>query len=196
MVVFGHKNVFTAVFTAFLLLTGCAPQYQPGPPKQLCVENSDSRQAMLAAETVLAKMHFIIDKADLESGIITTRPLPAGQWFEPWRSDNAGSFNTAEANLHSIRRTAAITFSEAGAQLCLNCSVAVQRLNLPEYPVSSSSQAYKMFSQSKSSAQRMRMHLEQKKEVFWMDIGQDSSLASDILSRIKKQLAAAQRENK
>lgn len=174
------------VCSAFCLLTGCAqPQHQE-VVEQICLTDTDKLQAMQTTEDILARMHFTIDKSDAEQGIIRTRPLPAAQSFEFWRNDNIGSFNSTEANLHSIRRTAQLNINRQGGQVCVSCDVKVQRLSLPEREVTSSGRSYAMFTRSKQSIQVLELHPEQKKDMAWIDLGSDKQLATDILKRIEK----------
>jgi hypothetical protein len=179
-----------ALIPCALILTGCAqPQHQE-VIEQICLSDMDKAQAMQTAEDVLARMHFTIDKSDAEQGIIRTRPLPAAQSFEFWRSDNVGSFNSTEANLHSIRRTAELGLSQQAGQLCMNCDVKVQRLSLPEHEVASSGRSYEIFTPSSQSMQVLALHPEQKKDMAWVDVGRDSQLTTEILKRISSRLDA------
>ena len=192
--IYEHKStrpfIPYALIACALLLTGCAqPQHQE-VVEQICLSDIDKAQAMQAAEDVLARMHFTIDKSDAEQGIIRTRPLPAAQSFEFWRSDNIGSFNSTEANLHSIRRTAELGISQQAGQLCMSCNVKVQRLSLPEHEVASSGRAYEMFTPSNQSMQVLALHTEQKKDMAWIDVGRESQLTTEILKRISSILDA------
>jgi hypothetical protein len=174
---------------ATLLSVGCAKQQQyKAAVEPLCITGSERIAAMKAAEDVLAEMHFTIEKADTNSGLIRTGPLSGAQFFEFWRSDNVGAFNSAEANLHSIRRTVELNITPQGDKLCLSCNAKVQRLSVPERQVSSG-QAYRMFSQSTSSLQKLTLAPRQKVGMAWVDLGQDKPLAAEILKRIEKQLA-------
>ena len=143
---------------------------------------------MEAAEDVLCKMHFTIEKADIESGFIRTRPLSGAQFFEFWRSDNAGSFNAVEANLHTIRRIAELNISQQNGRVCIGCNVKTERLSLPEREVISSSRAYEMFSQSGPLRQRLALNPEQKRGMVWVDLGKDAWLETEILKRIENRL--------
>ncbi len=174
--------------SSLLLLIGCAQQRQFKAVDQICVPNVQRQQAMHAAEDVLRRMRFTISKADVEQGLIRTRPLPGAQFFEFWRSDNVGTENSVEANLHSLRRAAELNLTEQNAQLCIGCDVKVQRLSLPEFEVSSSSRAYEMFSRSTAKMQELTLRREQEKEMEWLDMGQDSRLSTEILKRIEAKL--------
>ena len=177
-----------ALITCALVLTGCAKQQQFKTVEQICMPAASKAEAMQAAEDVLGKMHFTIDKADVEQGLVRTRPLPGAQFFEFWRSDNVGALNSAEANLHSIRRVVELDISRQGGQLCIGCNVKVSRLSLPEQQISSSARAYRMFSQSSPSMQKLELHPEQKKSMAWVDLGNDTMLATEILKRIEKRV--------
>lgn len=181
------------LMTCTLIAAGCAQQNSspPGVKVQdhtLYVERDqgfDTADLMEVAEDVLANMYFTIEKADAQSGLIRTRPLPGAQFFEFWRSDNVGADNTLAANLHTIRRTVTLDISQQNEQLCIGCNVQVQRLSLPERQVSSTTRVYGMFSQSSQSLQRLKLNPEQKNEMAWIDLGRDSRLEAEILKRIE-----------
>jgi len=215
--VFDKKTwvVFGLGFLVFgLLLTGCAEEQQYGAVEPICVENVNKLEAMEIAEDVLAKMHFTIEKADAEPatagidtrrwrGYIRTRPLAGAQFFEFWRSDNAGADNRLESNLHSIRRVVELNMSEqdegppqSGNRLCINCDVQKYRLSMPEHHVSSSARAYEMFSESNPALQNLRLNPEQKAGMAWIDLGKDRQLAAEILKRISSMLDIENRESR
>ena len=185
-----HKNISFlvpyALITCALMLIGCARPLHQETLEQICLSDTQKPQAMQIAEDVLSRMHFTIDKSDTEQGIIRTKPLPAAQSFEFWRNDNVGSFNSSEANLHSIRRTAELSISPQAGQLCISCDVKVQRLSLPEREVTSSGRSYEMFTKSKKSAQQLTLHSEQEKNMAWIDLGSDRQLTTEILKRIEE----------
>jgi len=182
------RNFDFLLLTFTLLLAGCAKQQQLQTVEQICLPTAAKADAMQAAEIVLGKMHFTIEKADAEQGLIRTRPLPGAQFFEFWRSDNVGDLNSAEANMHSIRRIAELNISRQNGQLCIACNVNVQRLSIPEQQISSSARAYRMFSQSSPAVQTLILHPRQKKGMAWVNLGSDTMLATEILKRIEKHL--------
>ena len=206
------KPLLLMVCAALLLLAGCAETQRDEavePPLLACAANRggtearqrrvliqtqrcwvDKVQAMQIAEDVLAKMRFTIEKADAQSGLIRTRPLPGAQFFEFWRSDNVGAFNCAEANMHSIRRIAELNIKQQDEGLSIGCDVKVYRLSLPEHEVSSSARAYEMFSESSSLLQVIRLNPEQKAGMAWVNLGRDKRLEAEILKRISSMLDA------
>jgi len=163
-----------ALMTYALLLVGCVQQQKYKMIEQICVPDMDKAEIMQIAENVLAKMHFTIDKADLDTGVIRTRPLPGAQFFEFWRSDNVGAFNVAEANLQSIRRIAKLDISPQDDKLYIGCDVQVQRLSVPE-----------PHQLSQTPGQ-----LTQITGAEWINLGKDTQLATEILKRIEKHIVA------
>jgi hypothetical protein len=148
----------------------------------------DKSDLMEFAEHVLAEMYFEIEKADVDSGLIRTRPLPGAQFFEFWRSENIGADNTFAANLHTIRRTVTLDINQKDEQLQIDCEVQTQRLSLPDRQISSSAKVYEMFSRSRPLLQRLILNPEQEKEMAWIDMGRDSRLESEIIKRIETRI--------
>ncbi|MFH1719012.1 MAG: hypothetical protein ABIF19_16785 [Planctomycetota bacterium] len=183
------------LMTCALVLAGCARQHRRDIAELVYVRDSAAAgigkaEMMVLAEEVLADMHFSIEKADIENGLIRTRPLPGAQFFELWRSDNVGAENSLRANLHTIRRTVEIDITQQGRQLRIGCDVRVQRLSLPEREAGgSSARAYEMYSRSSPSLQKLRFDPEQKEGMAWIDLGSDTQLAAAILKRIEEQIA-------
>lgn len=182
-----------------LLLSGCAGQAQYETVEQICVADIQKPEAMQIAEETIGKMHFTVAKIDAERGYIRTRPLAGAEFFEFWRSDNIGSFNSAEANLHTIRRIIELDITEAPSQqdgkLCIGCDVKVQRLSLSERKDSDRALKYDKFSgrELRTSRQKLELYSEQKA---WIDLGKDQKLATVILKRIEKQIAKLQKERR
>jgi hypothetical protein len=173
-----------------LAFAGCGQPQQKVVVVPISVPDTDKAEVLEVAEDVLARMHFTIEKADVPSGLIRTRPLPGAQFFELWRSDNVGDENSLLANLHTIRRTVELDVSRHGDQLQIDCDVRVQRLSLPERDVSSSARVYAMFTRSSPSRPRMSFDVEQRKDIAWIDLEDDTALAARILKRIERRLAS------
>jgi len=183
------NSVLIQTCTILVLLAGCAKQQQYGQNSgSVYVTNATIPDAIKTTEAVLGRMHFIIEKSDANAGILRTRPLAGAQFFELWRSDNVGSFNFAESNIQSIRRVVELNFSRRDTKLLISCDVKTQRLSLPEHQVTSSTQAYRMYSLSTTSMQTLKLSPEQKKEMAWIDLGRDEKLAGVILEQIEQNL--------
>ncbi|MDD5327632.1 MAG: hypothetical protein PHY02_07455 [Phycisphaerae bacterium] len=186
------KSLLLTACLAVSVLAGCAGPYKGQTVEQICPAGLDKQQAMQIAEDVLGKLQFTIAKSDTDLGVIKTRPLAGAQFFEFWRRDNVGAFSVAESSMHSIRRIAELDITQQGSQLCIHCNVNTQRLRLPERELSSSSRAYDMFSEGSQSRQTLILHPGQKKDMAWVDLGNDSKLATVILKRIEKKIAKMQ----
>lgn len=182
------KSLYLAPCVVLFLVAGCAETRHYETVEQICIGNTDKARAMQMAEDVLGRMHFAIDKADIERGLIRTKPLSGAQFFEFWRRDSIGAYNSLQANLHSIRRTVVLDISGNSQELCVNCNVNVQRLSLPEHEVSSSARAYEMFSRSTAAMQTLRLRPEQEEGMAWVDSGNDDELVTEILKQIEKRI--------
>lgn len=181
------------------LSLGCASQ--PAGPERVqavCPVGTTTAQAINAAHDVLAGMHFPIEKLDADQGILRTRPLRAGQFFEFWQDDNVGAFNTAEANVQSIRRIVEIrvkpqaedasSSQSTASGLSIECDVQVQRLALPGNEAASMSQAYRIHTRSQPNVQILDVTPQQRKGMAWIDLGPDPQLAAEIVTRIERKL--------
>ncbi|MEK7996847.1 MAG: hypothetical protein AAB403_23835 [Planctomycetota bacterium] len=194
----GRKTMFSSVsnlctytlVTCALVVAGCAQPQRETTTGQVYVPDIGKAETMALVEDVLANMHFAIEKSDIQSGVIRTRPLSGAQFFELWRSDNVGPDNSFQANLHTIRRTAELDISQNAGQLCIGCVVRVQRLSLPERQLRSNARGYEMFSRSSSVVQRLELHAEQEKNMAWIELRNDVPLAKEILSRIEARIAS------
>jgi len=174
------------------LLSGCAKEQAVDPPKPLAVAGLDRAEAMALSEDVLARMHFTIEKADPNAGIVRTAPLTGSQWFELWRNDNVGPFNKAEANLQNVRRIVEVRVRQADDAVNIDCRADVQRLSLTEHRTTSSARAYQMHSESTQSLQRLSLSEAQTRNMAWVDLGPDNELAAAVLQRIETRIADRQ----
>ncbi|MHC4171025.1 MAG: hypothetical protein ACYSWQ_29145 [Planctomycetota bacterium] len=185
----GHLFSCALVICA-LVAAGCGRQQQKAFTGPTSVSDIGTAEATEIAEDVLAKMHFAIEKVDVPSGYIRTRPLAGAQFFEFWRSDNVGSENSLQANLHTIRRTVELNISRQDGRLQIGCNVRVQRLSLPERELGSSARAYGMYTRSSPTLQKLRFDPAQVKGIAWIDLDRDTELAAEILRRIDERLTS------
>ncbi len=169
-----------ALVFAMFVLAGCSQQAQVPTSQPLCVTSLDRSNTLEVAQDILTEMHFVIEKYDLEKGIILTRPLRGAQFFEFWRKDNAGFENKRLANMHSIMRTAELNIDEKDGQNCLTCKVDVKRISVEERPVTQVSALSNVYTGGSAGAQRLKI----KGQYDWIDMGNDTALESKILQRI------------
>ena len=185
------KTLFT-VLAGLAILSGCGAEQSSRKAEPLRISGGGKAEAMVAAEMVLGKMGFEILKSDFESGYISTRPLRTGQFFEFWRSDAVGEFNSAESNLHCIRRTVEMKITEEAEQLYVDCDAAVERLSLSRGRVGSSSETYDKFPESRSlesfNLKSIDEDLRESRGAEWIGLGADPELAEDILKQIEDKI--------
>jgi hypothetical protein len=183
------KNGFLAVFGILAaVLAGCGkPQMMQAQP--VCLEAISLDKLMQVVEKTLYAMRFEIEKYDVENGVIRTRPLRGGQFFELWRSDNAGGFNTAESNLQSLQRTVEITLQPQQAGICMQCQANTQRLSLPEEPIKGYYSATSLYTASTQSRQQLYVDNKRQEQLRWIDLGRDTALEQKILQRIQDSIS-------
>ncbi len=202
-------------FSGLLLLAtglgmGCAsrpaarssePNVPAGPVQRVCEDSVTKAEVVQAAEYVLTRMQFSIEKLDAQQGIVRTRPLRGAQIFEFWRSDNVSAYDYAEAGLESMRRIVELrvtpedrgqTTEDGGdGRLRVECAVAVQRLSLPANEVTGVSAAYGIYARNTPTLRRVAVNQPARRGMAWIDLGQDPALAARILGRIDKRLRHA-----
>jgi hypothetical protein len=170
---------------AIWLLAGCAERQPPTTAGEPIVLPSGTTPAAVdAAEDVLVRMDFDIEKADAVNGVVRTRPLRSAQVFEFWRQDNLQLRDAAEANLQTLRKWVEITLRRSDGSLAIDCRVRVQRLSLPGSRTASVSQAYQMHSRSTPTLQSLRLNPGQKREMVWIDQDDDALLSKRIVEQI------------
>jgi len=183
----GDRSCAVALLAACLVLAGCAaPQAQR--PAPLTLADLGKAQAMDLAEQVLRDMHFAIDKLDVGAGLLRTRPLSGAQFFEFWRRDNATPRATAEASLHSLRRTVEMRFEPGSGGLRVACDVQVERLSIPEMEIGGMAQAASLYTASDASLQRLQLNAEQARNMAWIALGPDPELEQAILDRLQAKI--------
>jgi hypothetical protein len=185
-----HPASLLRLCVCALVLAGCAQPQREITINQVYVPDIGKTETMELVEDVLAKMHFTIEKADIQEGVVRTRPLSGAQFFEFWRNDNVGPDNSLQANLHTIRRTVEVQMSRQSTGLSIGCVVRVQLLSLPERELRSSARGYEMFSRSSAVVQRLQLHPEQEKSMAWIELRNDVLLAREILSRIESRIVS------
>jgi len=180
------KWVYLATIMLLAGLAGCGSGQQLAANEPVCLRTADKSRIMEITEDVLARMNFVVEKYDVETGFVKTKPLRGAQIFEFWRRDNAGPAAAAEANLHSIRRTAQLNVSEEDGEVCTTCQVQIERLSLPEREITGMSWLAGMFTDSTRSRQRLTLRPEQQEAMAWTDLGSDAALERRILTSIEK----------
>lgn len=166
---------------------GCASQQLAQSTDPVCLPNTNTDEAMNAAETVLENMYFELEKYDPDELYIRTRPLSGAQFFEFWRRDNASGFATGQANLHSIHRVVELTFSEQETATCIQCRVQVLRLSIPERPIEGAGRIGHLYTESNTGSQTLQLDRSHISRIEWLDAGPDRELERRILKKIQQE---------
>ena len=154
----------------------------------VCLSNTLTPQAMEAAQAVLLKMHFEIEKYDTDARYIRTRPLSGGQFFEVWRQDNASASSAAQANLYSLRRIVELDFTPQNTTTCVQCRVQVLRLSIPERPIEGATRMGGTYTESSSRYQTLEVDRHKQAQIEWTDAGPDHDLQRKILKLIQRDI--------
>ena len=169
------------------LFVGCTANNYAKPVDRICSSKANVPKTMAVAEEVLTKMYFVIEKADIDQAVIRTRPLAAAQAFEFWRRDTIGKNARLKANLQSLQRIVEMTFTEQAGRVCIDCTVWLQKLSLPERDLTITSAGSSIFDEDITGTS-----VQKGDRIYrpgWIDLGEDKKLATRILRRIEKQLA-------
>ena len=182
------KKIVTILLlmTGCILFSGCGSQQQAVSDDPVCLPNTLSSQVMEAAQAVLLKMHFDIEKYDTDARYIRTRPLFGAQFFEFWRRDNALASSADQANLHTLRRIVELEFTPQNTTTCVQCRVQVLRLSIPERPIEGASRMGGAFTESSSHYQTLEVDRHEQSQIEWIDAGPDHDLECKILKLIQK----------
>ena len=149
---------------------------------------SDAEVLLAAAAQTLRRMHFVLDKYDIEAGYIRTRPQRAGQFFELWRQDNASAEAFAQANMDSLMRTIEVFVEQEYDTMGLRCVVTVEKLSLPPRPIRSMSRLAGMHTDSTQKTQTLALDRDQLRQMEWIELGPDHALEQRIVTQIQEQL--------
>ncbi|MCD4831809.1 MAG: hypothetical protein K8R02_08430 [Anaerohalosphaeraceae bacterium] len=189
-------NLAVVLTIMCIFVSGCAKKTQIDSPKPLCLGRLEMTSAFSAAEQALIEMDFHIDKMDTQIGLIRTRPLEGSQFFELWRKDNADSYKGQMSNIHSLRRVVDLNFRNNNGQLCIECTVILSRLSMPEQKITSSANAYSIYSESDKNKQTLHLDAQQRKRMEWVKLGRDPNLETVILERIQKKILINKEDGK
>jgi hypothetical protein len=186
-----NKNGFTVLMVlvaGWMLLgaSGCGKQVAVPPSEPVCMSLASKEDMMKAAEEVLKKKQFVIEKFDIDAGYIVTRPMRGSQFFEIWRGDNVGDVNKGRSSIHSIQRVVEMNFTPGNGQWCIACTADMQRFSMPEKQLRGHSHASRVFVEGGTSL--MRLYPNTEEDMAWIDLGRDGELERNLIELIKQNL--------
>ena len=184
-----NKTFYVCLLVGFgFCLGGCGSKQAVVATEPICVAAGDTASAMQACEDVLGELQFVIEKLDVDSGVIRTRGLTGGQFFEFWRRDNVGAENAAMSSIHSVQRVAEMSVSQKGANICIDCNVQVRRLAMESKEDLSMTRAPGMFSGGSTTLQKLKLTRKQQEGMVWVELGRDPLLEQKILELVNNKI--------
>jgi len=138
------------------------------------------------ARDVLMELRFEPIVPEKSKGFIETYPLTGASWFEFWRKDTRGAYQSAEASLHTVRRRATVAVSpkDAGSQVVVR--VVKERLSAPGTSPESIGQSLNLYDVEDTDLVRRDALAETETE--WISLGRDHLLEQYILEQIHARL--------
>lgn len=106
--ILGRGCAFALLLGLSLPLGGCQAPAQPSGPTAALVRLSDRERFLDRTLTVLREHDLQPQRVDWDAGLAVTQPTTSGQWFEFWRSDAPGAYQTLESSLHTTQRVVTI----------------------------------------------------------------------------------------
>ncbi|MBP7745176.1 MAG: hypothetical protein KA383_03515 [Phycisphaerae bacterium] len=89
-------------------LAGCQAPTEPSGPTELVLRIPDYERFVDASLSVLRQYDLPPSRVDRPRGLIVSQPTTSAQWFEFWRVDAPGGYQSLEASLHTTRRVVTI----------------------------------------------------------------------------------------
>ena len=187
-----RKSASTLLLAAMLLPAGCQPKYtQPVlEPTPQTPEQQTFQRLWQAGRHVLISYHFRLDRQDPRAGVITTWPITGKQFAEVWRKDTARATDTLESTLQTIYRAVRVTIRQSadGRGYEPVVEVLVSRSDKPKDAISSTSEAYDMFTKRQKKKNRLTGEQEAAQMV---ELGNDRALEARLAREILKQAGQA-----
>ena len=145
------RRLTTVLITAVLAaaLAGCLNYSKPvAPPQELTPAQENFQAVWAGTKQVLGEYGFGLNRTDRRAGIISTRPLLGRHYTEFWRKGVVSATDLAESTIQTIYRTATVNIRPTADQperYEAVVTIEVSRSNLPTAQVSSTSEAYSLF---------------------------------------------------
>lgn len=172
--------LLAAALTAAALAPGCQPKYtrpvvEPAP---MTAEQKQFDRYWQASLQVLSRYRFRIDRKNPRAGVITTWPMVGKQLAELWRHDTARTTDAVESTVQTIYRSVKVTIRKTDGPAGFEpvVEVFVSRSNKPTLGISTTSDAYNLF----SKPARDRTITGDQEAAQWVDLGNDKALEAKI----------------
>lgn len=190
-----------ALLLAFPACVGCQTPAPPAGPTALTLRIPDYERFVDETLTILRERDFRPDRVDRERGIIVAGPTTSAQWFEFWRGDTPGGYDTLESSLHTIRRTVTVDIEWIGdgrpaaaprqpgpaapggdERYRVSVQVDKARYNTVGRQVTTASGALAIYNENLPTEEGLRRATAA--DAVWVPLGRDALLEGALLARI------------
>jgi hypothetical protein len=135
---------------------------------------------------------FDLDRQDYRDGLLTTRAMISGQFFEPWRADCGDAYEVLQSSLQTIRRSIHFEFNKIPGGYVVTPKVVVERLAQLTVRITSAAQYSHAFTGTPPLAhdaaeEAARAALEDSTQ-HWYAIGRDFALEDELAKEIQKRI--------
>lgn len=205
----GRGNLGIAGFAwgVLWLLSGCHAPAQPSGPTEMVLHVPDHEAFFDASLSVLRLYDFPPDRVDRTRGLIVSHPTTSGQFFEWWRVDSRGGYQTLESSLHTMRRIVTVNIEpavgrqpsaissesptvpatgESGELYRVRVQVDKSRYSAPERQITTTSGALAIYSERVPTVEGLRGP--QSRGAQWVPLGRDALLESFLLAKLSDAL--------
>ena len=178
------------VVLGVVALAGCHRPVQPTEPtaqRVLVADETGEDRLWGAAQEVLRRHRFPLDRVDRRNGTITTLPVTSQSFFEFWRHDVDTAFDLAEASLRMVRRSAVVQLdrhTESG-EATVTVTVRRETFATPERQFNSSAASLRVFGDALPGVRGERLLT--REDDYWIDDGRDEAMERRLLERIMQQ---------
>lgn len=137
-----------------------------------------------AAQEILRRHRFRLDRVDRRGGVITTLPETSQSLFELWRHDVDTTPDLWEATLNPLRRWIEVSLRRGDGDAWNQLAVVVhkERLSSPDRQFNSTGAAYQYFGDNLPSTTGMVRATPE--DDIWLDLGRDPAMEEYLLSAI------------
>ena len=160
-------------------------------PNPMPLSSVDVAAVENAARGILRDMRFDLVYPPGKAGLVETEPMTGASWFEFWREDTVGRYQTAESSLHTIRRRVTVTAAPASQGSQVAVKVEKQRMSSPNSAPHHLSAAYNIHRPQNSDLVRQDEMAPQQYQ--WIDAGRDEALEQRILEQIQLRVGGSVR---
>jgi len=170
---------------AAMVLGGCAQQARLENPLVIPTANAD--RVSKVSERVLQELRFQLEYPKVVPERIETQFLTGASWWEFWREDTVGGYQTSESSFHTIRRRVSVALKPLDTGTEISVRVTKERMSNPgvgQMDIANTFGAHMYWKLPLIRPDELKPTGEQ-----WIDQGRDDALEQRILYRVERALA-------